>query len=440
MAQRNFKSLAFAGLVLAGLSGAFVSHQVIAQRAVTDLEAGVGNVEEAKASLARALRASKAAETRASQFSAEADSAKEAYLKTAKETAALAARIQQAEANIEATEARIALIAEQRRALNARLAKRQKPLVRLTAALQNIARRPLSLSALRPGSLKDAVYVRAVLDNAMPLVRERTADLRGDIQRGRDLEQATNAQLAKLRGAEQSLAQRRNALAAISRQQQVESQQASGIAMRENERALALAEEARDLNALVRKLGQTGALRRELASLSGPVLRPGNLEAPAGPAVTVEQDEPETSPEPETTANDSSPTPTPTPTTAASRPAPSDMQLPVFGRTITGFGEESEAGVKSTGIVVAPAAGAQVVSPAGGRVAFSGPYRGFGRIVIIEHTSGWTSVLTGLATSEVEAGAQLSRGSPIGVAGDENPSVTYELRRDGKPVNPLEFL
>ena len=117
-----------------------------------------------------------------------------------------------------------------------------------------------------------------------------------------------------------------------------------------------------------------------------------------------------------------------------------DLQLPVQGRTITGFGAKSEAGVRSTGVVIAPTSGAQVVAPAGGRVAFSGPYRGFGRIVIIEHATGWTSLITGLARSDVEAGTQLARGSPLGVAADDNPAVTLELRRDGTPVNPLEFL
>lgn len=393
------------------------SANVIAQRGVSGLEAGVEDPDKARATLARATKAAREAEQRAEQFSREAEVASVALERTLSERAALAARIQAAEAQIAATDARLAILSEQRRTLNARLAQRQRPLVKLTGALQNMARRPLALSALRPGSLKDTVYLRAVLNSAVPQVRVRTADLRKDIAKGQEIERATNAQLAKLQGDERLLAERRTALSAILKRQQTTSQQASSIAMRENERALALAEEARDLDGLVDKLGEASVLRKELAGLSGPVLRP------ASP----------------TQSQTASPSPSATPDRGEGL-AQIALQLPVEGRTITGFGEKSEAGVTSTGIVIAPSAGAQVVAPASGRVAFSGPYSGFGRIIIIEHSDGWTSLITGLARSDVEAGAQLSRGSPLGVAADEKPAVSLELRRDSKPVNPLEYL
>ncbi|MEO9982623.1 MAG: peptidoglycan DD-metalloendopeptidase family protein, partial [Marinomonas sp.] len=385
---------------------------LIAQRSVTGFEAGVDDPAEARAALARATKAQADAAKRAEQFTAEADKAGEALDKTRREAAALAARIQQAEAQIAATNARLVLIGQERRALNARLAVRQRPLVRLTGALQNMARRPLALSALRPGSLKDTVYVRAVLDSTVPQVRARTADLRKDIERGQQLERNTNAQLAKLQGGERLLGERRTALAAISRNQQVTSRQASGIAVREKERALALAEEARDLDALVGKLGEVSALREELAALSGPVVRPAQPNAAGLPSPSINTGIGESETPTQTGAEDGSDADTPK--VAAS--APLDMQLHVQGRTITGFGEKSEAGVRSTGVVIAPSSGAQVVAPAGGRVAFSGPYKGFGRIIIIEHATGWTSLITGLARSDVDAGAQLARGSPLGVA------------------------
>jgi septal ring factor EnvC (AmiA/AmiB activator) len=71
-------------------------------------------------------------------------------------------------------------------------------------------------------------------------------------------------------------------------------------------------------------------------------------------------------------------------------------------------------------------------------VAFAGPYRGYGEIVIIEHAGGWTSLITGLARLDTTVGAQLLAGSPLGVAAAAQPVVTLELRRQGVPVNPLE--
>jgi murein DD-endopeptidase MepM/ murein hydrolase activator NlpD len=81
-----------------------------------------------------------------------------------------------------------------------------------------------------------------------------------------------------------------------------------------------------------------------------------------------------------------------------------------------------------------------VVAPASGRVAFSGPYAGFGRIVIIEHSGGWTSLVTGLARTDVEGGQTVIGGAPIGVADDRGGVIGIELRESGEPVNPLDYL
>ncbi|MFN3863656.1 MAG: murein hydrolase activator EnvC family protein [Erythrobacter sp.] len=368
---------------------------------------------EAKAQLARAARESRQAERRAARLARAAEAATEAATRTAREAAALAARIQQAEADIEVARARYSLARSERAALTARLAAQQEPTARLAAALQTAARRPLVLSALQPGSLRDVVYVRAVLDSAVPQIRARTAGLRADLDKGRAWEAAAARALISLRAGETALRERRAALAALETRQRLASRTARGAASREAERALALAEEARDLNGLVARLGDIAALRRELAALPGPVLRPVNLAAalPAAPA----------------------------PAPSASAPPLRGVQLPVDGRLLTGFGARRASGLVSTGLELAPAAGAQVVAPAPGRVAFAAPYRGFGRIVIIEHEGGWTSLVTGLARIDVAVGDTVIGGSPMGVAGGRAALVTFELRRDGKPVNPLQF-
>lgn len=373
---------------------------------------------EAEGALARASREGRLAEARAQKLTAEAEAATEAATRTASEAAALAARIQQAEAGIEAARARLTIAKSRRARLTERLAAKQEPTARLAAALQTAARRPLALAALQPGSLEDVVHLRAVLGSAVPQIRARTASLRAEIARGRALEAEAEQALAGLRGSESELRTRRQELAALEQRQRLASRTARGAALREAERALALAEEARDLDGLVDKLGEVAALRRELAALPGPVLRPQNLAAdlPAAPAAPT------------------------APAAGASAPRLSDFQLPVQGRTLVGFGAKRDSGLASTGLTLAPAAGAQVVAPARGRVAFAGEYRGFARIVIIEHAGGWTSLVTGLERADVAVGDTVIGGSPLGRASGGNQPVTIELRRDGKPVNPLQYL
>lgn len=376
--------------------------------------AGLDDPTEIRRALQQALAQSKEAEARGKRLEAQAARATEAAEKTAQEAAALAARIQEAEAATGVAEARLALINQQRATLDLRLAQRQKPLVRLTAALQRFARRPLALSVLRPGSVREVVYLRAMLSTAVPEVRRRTRALREDIARGEALRQAALAGVAALRESEQQLQQRKAELAALETRQRLASRRASGDAAREADRALALAEEARDLDALVGELGQAGRLRAELAALPGPIMRP------ARPMESV-------------VVADAAAEP------LARAPAPAGYQLPVAGRAVVGFGAPRAGGV-SQGITLAPRDGAQVVAPGAGRVAFAGPYRGYGQIVIIEHENGWISLVTGLARADVSVGERLVAGAPLGIAAPRNPSVTLELRRDGTPVNPLDYV
>lgn len=364
----------------------------------------------------RALVERRAAEQRSERLEAAAVQAVEAAEKTAREAAALAARIQQAEAGISAAEARIALLDRERASLREELGSEQAPVIRLTAALQQFSRRPVALSVLRPGSVKETVYTRALLASAIPVVHERTAHLRAQLARGEELRQQTEQAVRVLRAEESHLAERRRQLAALETRHRLASREASGSAAREAERALALAEQARDLDALVGELDRAGDLRRRLAALPGPILRPARPEDAELAAVAP-------APQPENTA----------------APAPSPYLLPVTGRTVRGFGAVGTAGL-STGISFAPRAGAQVVAPAAGRVAFAGPYRGYGRIVILEHEGGWTSLITGLARLDARVGDTLVAGAPLGIAGQAQPVVTLELRRAGEPVNPLQYV
>ncbi len=364
--------------------------------------------------LAEAQRDGAAARIRAEKLEAEAAQATEAAGKTAREAAGVAARIQQAEAGIAADQARIGLIGKQQQVMRARLAEKQRPVVRLTASLQRLARRPAVLAMLRPGSLREAMYLRAILATMLPEIERRTASLREELRRSRQLQVEARLALTQLRKSQADFARRRQLLAALETRQRLASRAVSGVADREAERALALAERTRDLDALSDSLGQAGALRDELAALPGPLLRPAR-------------------PDQAQVAADAFPG-------ASQPPGLPVYALPASGRLVAGFGETTQGLPKSRGIVLAVRQGAQAVAPAPGRVVFAGPYRGYGSIVIIEHIGGWTSLVTGLAQLDARVGDQLVAGSPLGIAGAGRPLLTLELRRSGVAVNPLDYI
>jgi septal ring factor EnvC (AmiA/AmiB activator) len=362
---------------------------------------------DARRALAEAQAAGTVAQRRAVALEGRAAQAIAAADRTAAEAAALAARIQQAQAEIAANQARAALIDKSRAVLRAQLAAKQEPLVRLTAALQLLSRRPTILSLLRPGSIRDAIYLRAVLETMVPEIDRRTAALRGQIAQVRALQAQALQTAQALRADQQLLAQRRQQQVVLESRQRLASRQVSGAADREADHALALAEQAGDLTQLVAALDKAGALRRELAQLPGPVLRPAT---PGAAPLAI------------------APPP-------ASPAAPGGFLMPVSGRLVSGFGAQGARGVT---FAVGPSA--QVVSPAAGRVAFAGPYPGYGMIVIVEHAGGWTTLVTGLAQLDASVGAELLAGSPLGSAAPVNPRITVELRHDGIPVNPLSVL
>lgn len=136
---------------------------------------------------------------------------------------------------------------------------------------------------------------------------------------------------------------------------------------------------------------------------------------------------------------------------AAARPLQSDrpfstaqgkMIFPARGKLETKFGQTNDVGVASKGIVVATRKSAQIIAPYDGQVAYAGPFRGYGLLLIIEHGEGYHTLLAGMAKIDATVGQRLLSGEPVGVMGqdDEKPSLYLELRRNGQPVNPMPWL
>lgn len=399
--------LAFSILTLGVLGltigwSALTATPVIPSRSIDDERAAL---ERATAQAKAAGRRSAVLESRATQATAQAERAK-------RDAAALASRIQESEAQIAAAEARIAIVETLQREQRARLAERQGPIVRLVAALQNLARRPTALTLVQPGSIDEMVRVRAVMATVIPRVENQTGVLRSDIARGKELRAQAERAARLLRESNTELTQRREALAKLETRRRLQSRQFADESRFEEERAIGLGEEARDIGDLMEKIRRSGSVRERLAALDGPILRPPRPEESQVVSNGREAIE-------------------------KSRPT---YRLPVVGEVITGLGEVSESGVRARGVTIATPSNAQIVAPADGRIAFAGNYQGYGQIVIIEHEGGWTSLITNLARLSTQIGDEVQQGDPIGNAERERPIVTVELRRNGRPIDIIALI
>ncbi len=113
---------------------------------------------------------------------------------------------------------------------------------------------------------------------------------------------------------------------------------------------------------------------------------------------------------------------------------------PVRGTVITSYGQELSKGVTSKGIVIQARDNAQVVAPYDGTVVFSGPFKGYGNLIIISHDSHIISLIAGMKEIETENGQMLLAGEPVGIMPDENAKLYMEIRKNKKPINPLPWL
>lgn len=126
-------------------------------------------------------------------------------------------------------------------------------------------------------------------------------------------------------------------------------------------------------------------------------------------------------------------------TVVAEKPSSSGFIWPAAGQVIEGFSAP-----KSTGIAIAGKPGDPVVAAASGKVIFSGQGpRPYGNLVIIKHEGDTLSVYAHNRALLVKEGASVKRGqliAELGESGTNSPQLHFEIRKEGKPVDPSQFL
>lgn len=383
-----------AAMLLPGAHATVTSGDVLANR-----------IADERAEYARATRQSAAAEARAEALSARAARASDAAARDRIALAQLGLRIQSAEAGLAAAQARLAIARAMEQQQQVRLAAQQRPLLELVASLQMLTRRPPLALFAQPGATSDLIHSRAMIEAVLPHVRAHTAILRSELQRSRALRGAREATYAAVQRAHAQLAQQRNALARSAAEGRIRAAALNSSAGLEADHAIALAQDASDISDLVGHLEASGAVRDRLVRLGGPMARPGSVADSRGDSVAV---------------------------TRAANPA---YRLPVIGSVEQGMGELTGVGARARGLTILAAPGAQIVAPADGRIVYAGLFRSYGRIVIIDHGGGWTSLIANMVAVSTRVGDEVAQGSPIGRAGPGHPRITLELRRGGQPMD-----
>ncbi len=128
------------------------------------------------------------------------------------------------------------------------------------------------------------------------------------------------------------------------------------------------------------------------------------------------------------------------------------LVLPASGRFLYRFGSEDQLGGKRSGDTVQTQSGAIVTTPCDATVLYSGPFRSYGQLLILDAGDGYHMVMAGLDRINVQLGQTLLAGEPVGAMaevqlasadgaepGNAGPKLYIELRKDGNPIDPAPW-
>jgi septal ring factor EnvC (AmiA/AmiB activator) len=123
------------------------------------------------------------------------------------------------------------------------------------------------------------------------------------------------------------------------------------------------------------------------------------------------------------------------------------LPLPAHGRKVLRFGEKTQFGGQSKGIVLETRQGAQVTSPCDGWIVYAGEFRSYGQLLIINAGDGYHVLLAGLSQIDVQPGQFVLAAEPVGTmsgwsqqvqpaSASSAPVLYIEFRKGGTPIDP----
>ena len=341
------------------------------------------------------------------------------------------ARAASGEGRIADIEGRLASSQASEAAIRLSLESRRGVIADVLAALQRMGRRPPPAVLVRPQDMLEAIRTSMLLGAVVPELRGETEALATDLS---DLVQARKSIVSEgeaLRKEVASLALERERVAALVEARQKTLAEAEKTLAAERMRAVDLARQASDLKDLIARMesdvasamrGAEAARRADEEQKAEPRPRlaalPFKDPARLAPAIPFAQ-------------------------------ARAMLPLPITGTLVKAFGAPDGFGGVEKGLSLAARPRAVVASPSDGWVAFSGPYRTYGQLLIINAGGGYYVVLAGMDRINVEVGQFVLAGEPIAVMGDgsaktaaaiaigaSQPILYIEFRKDGTAIDP----
>ena len=378
-----------------------------------------GGLKEAERELQRSQSKSRTLDRQDERLGRELGQLRRARVLAARQIQALEAKINELETEVRELDA-----AE--KVKNALLADRRAQYAEVLSAIHRLSLLPPEAVVVQPLKPADLVRTAILLQSTVPRLQDQASRIRDDLLALDETRDHILESRRRLEDARKEIDAQRGRLAALQREKSRERDEIAAARRAEAGRLAALTAKVTDLRDLFRRLEADRERARTAAPQAKPQANPGipaendaGRPAAAGPAETA---------------------------LWSRRPislAKGRLPLPVVGRVKGRYGEVIRPGITRKGIEIETAAEAQVVAPYDGKVVFAGDFRGYGQLLIIEHSEGYHSLLAGMTRIDGTPGQWLLAGEPVGVMGpaaEEKPSLYVEFRRKGQPINLLPWL
>ncbi len=330
----------------------------------------------------------------------------------------------------------------QERSQAERLEGERQQIAALLAALQRVARIPPEAALARPDGPVDTLRSALLLRDTVPALRARADALAQALTRLAETRESLEAQRSRANAARLTLIERRKEIAGLVARREELSRQTEEDRLQVAQRTARLSGQAADLRQLMerieaeRRAAAAAAAKREAERLEAErreaerkLAEQKAAEQKLAEQRLAEQRLAEQRARAEAGAARAAPNSPPG--------GPTGERLPVGGRVTVRYGEADRYGAASRGITIQARPGSTVVSPQAGTIAFAGPFRGYGQILIVEHSHGYHSLIAGFGRIDTAVGKRVATGEPIGLMPtDGSPDLYFELRRHGQPINP----
>ncbi len=341
--------------------------------------------------------------------------------------------VQRLEGAIDVSERRLRSLLSDEDRLRASLLERQLVLTEVLAALQRLGYRAPPVLVVRPEDALASVRSAILLGAVIPGLRERADELAVDLSRLVALRQAQERERDRLRADALALIEGRTRIALLLEQKRFQRTASLEALQIEERRAQTLASQVTDLRELIRRIeteNATAAAASAAADRAGRIARSQSGGRPARSLGSVDRLTP----------------------SVAFGDAKGLLPLPANGRQITTFGSDDGLGGVAQGVSLETRPGAQISSPTDGWVVYAGPFRSYGRLLIVNAGDDYHVLLAGMARIDVQLGQFVLAGEPVGEMaiqrlaslgasgiGAGQPVLYIEFRRDGVSIDPTPW-